>query len=427
MSRPEPLPPAATVAKGEISSRRQILLIEGEADQAIYWDAVFRSLGFEVLKAATLREAEALLPAGPSIIACSSWTSDGVGVDFFGRLRTRPELALVYLVLLTSGGDEVIASLRAGANDCIDMSAPYGEIRARLELADRVISLNEALQHKSAALSDALNLIQTELQSAAALQAAMLPKTLERDGLRIHTLYHPSELLGGDMIGVAPVDDDRVAFGLIDVVGHGTASALISCSLIRELMDRIVVLLQSPNPEARQDCGRIAIEELNARYCRLNLPGMYFTALAGVFDAQRGVVRYCQAGNPNLVCFDHESGWREVHDSGFPIGLVDTAEYACREIELRPGQMLLAVSDGLLRPESADPAGSLELMRALPASPLSPESVIDRLGILAATAQGRDRDDQSAMLISRAPPCYDNARLTAACEALHGGRESHQS
>jgi phosphoserine phosphatase RsbU/P len=399
MSRPEPLPPAASVASGDLSSRRAILLIEGEADQAIYWDAVFRSLGFEVLKATTLQEAEALLPAGPSIVACSSWTSDGAGVDFFGRLRMRPELALVYLVLLTSGGDEVIASLRAGANDCIDMSAPYGEIRARLELADRVISLNEALQHKSAALSDALNLIQTELQSAAALQAAMLPKTFERDGLRIH----PSELLGGDMIGVAPLDDDRVAFGLIDVVGHGTASALISCSLIREMMDRIVVLLHSANPHARHDCGRIAIEELNARYCQLNLPGMYFTALAGVFDARRGVVRYCQAGNPNLVCFDHDSGWREVHDSGFPIGLVDSAEYACRDIELRPGQMLLAVSDGLLRPEADDPAGSLELMRALPALPLSPESVIDRLGKLTAAAQGRDRDDQSALLISRAP------------------------
>ena len=310
------------------------------------------------------------------------------GVDFFGTLRTRPELALVYLVLLTSSGDEVIASLRAGANDCIDMSAPYGEIRARLEFADRVISLNEALQHKSAALSDALSLIQTELQSAAALQAAMLPNTLE--------------LLGGDMIGVAPVDDDRVAFGLIDVVGHGTASALISCSLIREMMDRIVVLLQSVNPDTQQECGRIAIEELNRRYCRLNLPGMYFTALAGVFDARRGVVRYCQAGNPNLVCFDSASDWREVQDSGFPIGLVDTAEYACREIELRQGQMLLAVSDGLLRPEPDDPAGSLEFMRALPVSSRSAESVIDRLGKLAALVQGRDRDDQGAMLISRA-------------------------
>jgi sigma-B regulation protein RsbU (phosphoserine phosphatase) len=193
-----------------------------------------------------------------------------------------------------------------------------------------------------------------------------------------------------------------VAFGLIDVVGHGTASALISCSLIREMMDRIVVLLQSANPDTQRDCGRIAIEELNCRYCRLNLPGMYFTALAGVFDARCGVVRYCQAGNPNLMCFDPASGWREVQDSGFPVGLVDTAEYACREIELRPGQVLLAVSDGLLRPKPDDPAGSLELMRALPASPLSPESIIDRLSKLAATVQGRDRDDQSAMLISRA-------------------------
>jgi sigma-B regulation protein RsbU (phosphoserine phosphatase) len=400
MSSPEPLPPTVSV-KGDLSSRRKILLIEGEADQAIYWDAVFRSLGFEVLKAATLRESEAFLSAGPSIIACSSWTADGAGVDFFGRLRMRPELALVYLVLLTSGGDEVIASLRAGANDCIDMSAPYGEIRARLELADRVISLNEALQHKSAALSDALSLIQSELQSAAALQAAMLPKAFERDGFRIHTLYHPSELLGGDMLGVIPVDDDRVAFGLIDVVGHGTASALISCSLIREMMDRMVVLLQSANANARQDCGRIAIEELNARYCLLNLPGMYFTALAGVFDARRGVVRYCQAGNPNLLCFDSSSGWRELQDSGFPIGLVDTADYTSREIGLHPGQMLLAVSDGLLRPAPDDPAGSVELIRALPASPPSPASVLDRLATLAATAQGRDRDDQSAMLISR--------------------------
>ena len=402
MSTPKPLPNAGSVAEGEPFARRKILLIEGEADQAIYWDAVFRSLGFEVLRATTLRQAEAMVSAGPSIIACSSWTPDGAGLDFFGRLRSRPELALVYLVLLTSGGDEVIASLRAGANDCIDMSAPYGEIRARLELADRVISLNEALQHKSAALSDALGLIQTELQSAAALQAAMLPRALERDGLRIHTLYHPSDLLGGDMLGVVTADDEQVAFGLIDVVGHGTASALISCSLIREMMDRMVALLKGEGPGVQHDCGRIAIEEMNARYCRLNLPGMYFTALAGVFDARRGVVRYCQAGNPNLMCFDPVSGWREEQSSGFPVGLMDSAEYACQEIELHPGQMLLAISDGLLRPEPDDPGGSLELLSALPVSPASPESVIDQLYKLAAKAQGRDRDDQSAMLISRA-------------------------
>jgi sigma-B regulation protein RsbU (phosphoserine phosphatase) len=404
VNAPEPLQSQVRADNIELVARRKILLIESEADQAVYWDVVFRSLGFEVLKATTLLEAKTLLGASPSIVACSSWVADGAGIEFFGQLRAFPELALVYLVLLTSSGEEVVASLRAGANDCIDMSAPYGEIRARLELAERVISLNEALQHKSAALSEALSVIQTELQSAAALQAAMLPKALNTAGVQIQTLYRPSELLGGDMIGLAPVDEHRCVFALVDVVGHGTASALISCSLIRELMDRMLALLQGSNPAARRDCSRLVIDELNRRYCRLNLPGMYFTALAGVFDAQLGTVRYCQAGNPNLMRFDPAHGWMELPETGFPVGLINDADYTSREIELQAGQMLLAVSDGFLRPHTTDPGGSLELLNTLPRLPQRAETVIDRLSEIATQVHGRDRDDQSALLMSRSRP-----------------------
>src|SRR5579863_10029157 len=191
-------------------NRRRILLVESERDQSVYWDAIFRSLGFEVLKAGSLEEAAPLVASGFSIVASSSLLRDGTGVGFFAQLRSRPDMALVYLVLLTSSGEEVIASLHAGANDCIDMSAAYGEIRARLELAERVISLNEALHKKSAALSDALTLIQNELQSAAALQAAMLPQPLCYKDFSIRCLYRPSDVLGGDMIGVAPAFDDRI-------------------------------------------------------------------------------------------------------------------------------------------------------------------------------------------------------------------------
>src|SRR5579863_4418688 len=162
MSAVEPVPVRMT--QGEtVPARRKILLVEGEEDQAIYWGAVLASLGFEVVRAATLDAARALLQSSPSIVACSSWLADGSGIEFFAQLRGRPELALVYLVLLTTtvGQEEVIASLRGGANDCIDMSASYGEIRARLELAERVISLNEALHQKSAALGEALNSIQS--------------------------------------------------------------------------------------------------------------------------------------------------------------------------------------------------------------------------------------------------------------------------
>jgi len=398
---PEPALPPAERNIGAPMAGRKILLVESEAAQAIYWDAIFRSLGFAVVQATTLQQARSLLSVSPSIVACSSWVTDGAGIEFFGHLRTQPEFALVYLVLLTSSGEEVIASLRAGANDCVDMSAPYGEIRARLELADRVISLNEVLQKKSAALSDALAVIRTELQSAAALQAAMLPKALDLPGVQVRAVYRPSELLGGDMMAVAPIDAQRIAIALIDVVGHGTASALISCSLIRELIDGMLALQHGPDASAGRDCGRLIIEAMNRRYCHLNLPGMYFTAMAGVIDLHAGVMRYCQAGNPNLVHFDPSHGWRELTESGYPIGLVAEAEYGSREVELRSGQMLLAISDGFLRPQVDDPAGCRSLIRVLPDRPPGAEAVIGRLSEIAAQVQGRDRDDQSALLISR--------------------------
>ena len=287
----------------------------------------------------------------------------------------------------------------AGANDCIDIGATYGEIRARLELAERVISLNEVLHQKSAALSDALTVIQTELQSAAALQAAMLPKPLDHKNFGIRSLYHPSDVLGGDMIGLTAVHGDRIGFGLIDVVGHGTASALISCSLIREMIDRMSNLLHDAEQQASRDCGRIVIQELNRRYCALGLPGMYFTALAGVLDASSGRVDYCQAGHPNLIDFDPEFGWRELPDSGYPIGLIESAEYTSRDLQLEPGQMLLAVSDGFFRPTIDDPGGGGALLHTLAESPPEIGAVMERLSELAAGARGAERDDQSALLI----------------------------
>jgi sigma-B regulation protein RsbU (phosphoserine phosphatase) len=168
------------------------------------------------------------------------------------------------------------------------------------------------------------------------------------------------------------------------------------------MMDRMTVLMQDARTEVWRDCGRIVIQELNRRYCTLNLPGMYFTALAGVLEVSSGIVSYCQAGNPNLICFQPGSGWREMPDSGYPVGLLESAEYALCEIRLRPGEMLLAVSDGLLRPRRHDPAGSLELLRTLADSPAQSEQVMRRLHDLADQVSGVERDDQSALLVSYA-------------------------
>jgi sigma-B regulation protein RsbU (phosphoserine phosphatase) len=165
------------------------------------------------------------------------------------------------------------------------------------------------------------------------------------------------------------------------------------------MMDRMLALMQSTGAEVSQDCGKVVIEEMNRRYCRLNIPGMYFTALAGVLDTWHGTVSYCQAGHPSLICFDSKDGWTELPDSGFPVGLFADAEYTLSRIQLHAGQILLAVSDGFLRPLPDDPGGSAELLRSLPCTPHSAEEIIERLSQMAANIQGSERDDQSAMII----------------------------
>jgi len=384
------------------SIARPVLLVESEPDQAAYWTVLLSRVGFQVLTAASLAVANDMSVTAPRIVICSSVVADGRGIDFFAMLRRRKEFALDYLILLTSsfGEEDIIESLRVGANDCLDKEASYGEVRARLGLAERVVSLNAALHEKSAQLSESLKVIQTELQAAARLQVAILPKALDTHGVKIRTFYRPSETLGGDMLGLAVVDEERIAFGLIDIAGHGTTSALISCSVIREMMDRMVVLLQDGSAAGADLCSRLVIEELNRRYCGLGLPGFYFTALAGVLDLGRRTVGYCQAGHPSLLSYQCGRGWTILENSGFPVGLLADAQYTHTRIDLAPGQTLIAISDGLLRPRADDPGGNRELLQLLRQSPHTPQSIMSRLADFAARTRADERDDQSAMLIA---------------------------
>lgn len=378
-----------------------LLLIESEEDQAIYWSSLFASLGFPITRAHNLAEAHELLSTLPEVVVCAAHLSDGRGSDFFASLRGREDYSRVYLILLTSsfGQEELIESLSFGANDCMDKGASFAEVRARLRLATRVIGLNEALHEKSASLSGALDLLRTELESAARLQTAMLPRRQDIPGLSMEVFYRPSDMLGGDMLGFAPLRGGRrVAFGLIDVVGHGTASALISCSLMRELMDRMVVVAEGSQELAR--CAPQVIAEMNTRYCELGIPGMYFTALAGVVDLERGRVDYCQAGHPSLYHCDGGSRWRLVDESGFPVGLFDGATYTASELKFVPGEQLVMVSDGLLRPCDSDPVGSSAVLDLLRQVGSQTSAVLEGLDALAAQAVGADRDDQSAMMFA---------------------------
>jgi len=116
---------------------------------------VTRSLtawGFEVTVAHDGLAAWQCLMADPSLsVAVVDWEMPGLdGPDLCRRIRHTPDRAHLYVLLLTarSGRADVVAGLDAGADDYVVKPVDPGELRARLQVGVRVVTLQERLGEK---------------------------------------------------------------------------------------------------------------------------------------------------------------------------------------------------------------------------------------------------------------------------------------
>ena len=120
-----------------------------------------KSWGFHVTSCQDGLEAAAILEAdnAPSL-ALIDWMMPGLeGVDICRRVRNHPSRRpYIYIILLT-GNDDVAAGLEAGADDYVKKPYALDELRARLNVGQRVIGLERRLAEHIAMLRDALSQI----------------------------------------------------------------------------------------------------------------------------------------------------------------------------------------------------------------------------------------------------------------------------
>ncbi len=124
-----------------------------------------RQWGFEVMSASNGAEAWSYLKAarGPTLAILDRMMPELDGTEVCRRVRSMRPSANMYLMLLTSleSRADIVAGLDAGADDYIVKPFDPEELRARVNVGVRVITLQKRLAARVAELQDALASVKT--------------------------------------------------------------------------------------------------------------------------------------------------------------------------------------------------------------------------------------------------------------------------
>jgi len=164
--------------------------------------------------------------------------------------------------------------------------------------------------------------------------------------LRIGIRYTPHDEVGGDFYRIEGLDEDRYAFFVADIVGHGVPAALYAMEL-RALWEE---------GDEKTAMPSVYLDWLSHRVEKFLGSGMgYFaTALHIVYQAATGSVICAAAGHPAPLIVRASGNVETMDTSGPGLGLLPDPLYRAACACLDPGDSLLIYTDGAFEIEDRE-------------------------------------------------------------------------
>ncbi len=352
-----------------VPAARRVLVVDDSRAQRRVLALTLERSGYAVTEAASGEEALALCRSAEFDIVLSDWMMPGMsGVDLCRAFRALQRDSYGCFILLTSRSEkaEVADGLDAGADDFLAKPVSPDELRARLRAGERIIAMQGELLRRNALVGEAFAKLQAVYDSLDRdlIEARKVQQTLVRDRQRrlpdgeVTLMLRPSGHVGGDLVGSFDIGPSRLALFSVDVSGHGVASAMMTA--------RLSGLLSGTVPERNVALTGVAggagawpPEVVASRFNRMMLDefqvDLYFTLAYADVDLHSGRVTLVQAGHPHPMILRASGGVEAIGQGGLPIGLIPGAVYDRVEAQLRSGDRLFLVSDGVT--ECAAPDG----------------------------------------------------------------------
>ena len=186
--------------------------------------------------------------------------------------------------------------------------------------------------------------LEQEMKIAAKIQQALLPPGswtgayFEAMGATL-----PCRAIGGDFFEyMSSLPSGEAGFAVADVAGKGAPAALLTAVIQGALAAHASI------PGGPAD----VLSRVNRTLARRAVESRFATLLYGVMSPD-GRFTYCNAGHNAPFLFGR-SGIRRLETGGTILGLFEAAFYDEETVELDPGDVVLAFSDGLSEAMSAE-------------------------------------------------------------------------
>lgn len=181
------------------------------------------------------------------------------------------------------------------------------------------------------------------------IQSSILPKDKKYANLNLKSIYLPTTNVSGDLYDIIKIDDDKYAFYIADVMGHGVKASILTMFVKVSISS---IFEKNPNYSPSE-----ALLKLRKKFTDLDIyTSQYFTAWLGIFDLKNHHLTFSNAGHncpPMMV--DKFGKFQYLHANGRMISnIIEPDKYNEISIPLTNDAKILFFTDGAVETENVE-------------------------------------------------------------------------
>ena len=213
--------------------------------------------------------------------------------------------------------------------------------------------------------------LEGELAIAQEVQAQLFPRQIsEIEALEVHGFCRPARTVSGDYYDFLTASSHKMILAVGDISGKGISAALLMATIhsavraysiesLPQMREAVAVgagaasrRMMAAWPEGIEVSPGSLLGLLNHQLFESTPPEKYATLFLGIYDGRSRRLTYSNGGHLPPILIGENGRVRRLESGGTVVGLFDNMTYDEGCVDMHPGEVFLAYSDGVTEPEN---------------------------------------------------------------------------